>query len=79
MLLERHTFTGRARYFTLCVLVLPFQETMNGFAERGYPICAGAIDGTHIPIITPSEDEQAYYNQKGWNSIVLQAVVDHNY
>lgn len=56
-----------------------FQETMDGFAERGYPICAGAIDGMHIPIIVPHEDLQAYYDQKGWNTIVLQAVVDHNY
>lgn len=55
------------------------QETMDRFAERGYPMCAVAIDGTHIPIITNHEDEQTCYNQKGWHSIVLQAVVDHNY
>ena len=52
---------------------------MDGFAERGYPICAGAIDGMHIPIIAPHEDLQAYYDQMRWNTIVLQAVVDHNY
>ncbi|XP_069757269.1 putative nuclease HARBI1 [Narcine bancroftii] len=54
------------------------QEAMHGFAERGYPMCAGAIHGTHIPIRPPPEDPLAYSNQKGWHSIVLQAVVDHN-
>lgn len=54
------------------------QETMDGFVQRGYPMCAGAIDGTHIPIIAPHDDAPAYYNRKGWHSIILQAVVDHN-
>ncbi|XP_059374201.1 uncharacterized protein LOC132111046 [Carassius carassius] len=55
------------------------QNTINGFAERVYPLCAGAIDGSHIPIIAPQEDAAAYYNCKGWHSIVFQAVVDHNF
>ncbi|XP_062406915.1 putative nuclease HARBI1 [Sardina pilchardus] len=54
------------------------QETVDGFAARGYPMCAGAIDGTHIPILTPRHDPASYYNRKGWHSVVLQAVVDHN-
>ncbi|XP_069744205.1 uncharacterized protein [Narcine bancroftii] len=29
------------------------QETIDGFAQRGYPMCAGAIDGSHILIIDP--------------------------
>ncbi len=33
----------------------------------------GAIDGSHIPILKPQPD---YYNQKGYYSIVMQAVVD---
>ncbi|XP_069793215.1 uncharacterized protein [Narcine bancroftii] len=53
------------------------QETINGFAEKDYPMCAGAIDGTHIPIIAPQEDATSYYNRKGWHSVILQAVVDH--
>ncbi|XP_069784397.1 uncharacterized protein [Narcine bancroftii] len=42
-------------------------------------MCAGAINGSHIPIIAPSVDATAYYNCKGWHSVVLQAVVDHRF
>ncbi|XP_069756886.1 putative nuclease HARBI1 [Narcine bancroftii] len=55
------------------------QETIDGFAQRGFPMCAGAIDGSYIRIITPSMDSLAYYNRKGWRSVVLQAVVDHRF
>ncbi|XP_068719211.1 uncharacterized protein [Montipora capricornis] len=42
-------------------------------------MCAGAIDGTHIPIIAPKEDHTDYVNRKGYHSVVMQAVVDCNY
>ena len=45
----------------------------------GFPQCFGAIDGSHIPIIAPSTDPLDYYNRKGFHSIVLQALVDHEY
>lgn len=54
------------------------QDTVRGFAGRGYPMCAGAIDATHIPIITPRENPTLYRNNKKWPSIILQAVVDYN-
>ncbi|XP_063775475.1 putative nuclease HARBI1 [Pseudophryne corroboree] len=54
-------------------------DTIKGFVQCGYPQCAGAIDGTHIPIIAPRDNPADYYNRKGWHSIVLQAVVDHKY
>lgn len=34
-------------------------DTIQGSEERGYPQCAGAIDGTHIPIIS-------YRNRRWW-------------
>lgn len=54
------------------------QNTLRGFAGRGYPMCAGAIGVNHIPVAAPRENPAAYYNNKKWPSIVLQAVVDHN-
>ena len=55
-------------------------NVVNGFEERwGYPQCAGAIDGSHFPISAATESHTDYYNRKGWYSIVIQAVVDHQY
>ena len=41
-----------------------FREILSGFENVwGFPHCAGAIDGTHIPIIAPSEDHADYFNR----------------
>uniref|UniRef100_A0A672HMP7 Protein ANTAGONIST OF LIKE HETEROCHROMATIN PROTEIN 1-like n=2 Tax=Salarias fasciatus TaxID=181472 RepID=A0A672HMP7_SALFA len=56
-----------------------FVEIVKGFHDRwGFPQCAGAVDGTHIPILAPSHNPADYYNRKGFYSIILQGVVDHN-
>ena len=53
-------------------------ETVNGFKTRwGFPQVAGAIDGSHIPIIRPSESATDYYNRKCFHSIIIQGVVDY--
>ena len=54
------------------------KRNVEGFSARwGFPQAAGAIDGTHIPILRPKGDSGAdYYNRKGFYSIVMQAVVD---
>ena len=36
----------------------------------------GTIDGTHIPIKAPSENQQDYISRKRFHSIILQAVCD---
>lgn len=33
------------------------QKPLDGFAARGYPMCAGALDGSHISIIAPRDDQ----------------------
>ena len=38
-----------------------------------------AIDGSHIPVCAPANLHIDYYNCKGWYSIFVQAVVDHDY
>lgn len=43
---------------------------------KGFPICLGAIDGSHIPIMAPSVRHADYINRKGYHSIVLQGTVD---
>ncbi|CAJ1055795.1 protein ANTAGONIST OF LIKE HETEROCHROMATIN PROTEIN 1-like isoform X2 [Xyrichtys novacula] len=53
-------------------------QTIRAFKDRCYPQCAGAIGGTHIPIAAPRENPDDYYNQGGWHSVILQAVVDQN-
>lgn len=45
----------------------------------GFPMCCGAIDGTHIPIVAPKQNPADYINRKKYHSIVMQAVVDSSY
>ena len=55
-------------------------EVVKGFKEKwGFPQCAGAIDGSHISVTPPSMNHTDYYNRKGFYSMIVQAVVDHNY
>ena len=42
------------------------KETIEGFETYwGFPQAAGAIDGSHIPILRPDESASDYYNRKG--------------
>jgi hypothetical protein len=56
------------------------RQLADGFlVVQGIPNVVGAIDGSHIPIITPREWPADYYNRKGFHSILLQGVVDVDY
>ena len=55
-------------------------EVIRSYENKwDFPMCAGAIDGTHIPIRAPIESNVEYVNRKGYHSILMQAVVDANY
>lgn len=50
----------------------------EGFRNiQGIENVIGAIDGSHIEIIKPKENQDAYVNRKGYHSILLQGIVDH--
>ncbi|XP_034534416.1 protein ANTAGONIST OF LIKE HETEROCHROMATIN PROTEIN 1 [Notolabrus celidotus] len=54
-------------------------EMASLFQDRwGVPQCVSAIDSHHLPIMPPKEYPQDYRNNKGWHSVILQAVVDGN-
>ncbi|WAR09501.1 HARB1-like protein, partial [Mya arenaria] len=53
-------------------------RTKTGFhAIRGFPSVISAVDGTHVRIQTPSDDEEQYVNRKHFHSINVQASCDH--
>ncbi len=54
------------------------RTVVDGFKnDFGSPQCAGVVDGTHIPIVSPEYCPADYYNRKGWHSIILQGTVDN--
>ncbi|XP_003389956.1 PREDICTED: protein ANTAGONIST OF LIKE HETEROCHROMATIN PROTEIN 1-like [Amphimedon queenslandica] len=54
------------------------KNIISGFKHKfGFPQCVGAVDGTHIPIISPEDYPADYYNRKGWHSVLMQGTVDH--
>ncbi|KAJ4934099.1 hypothetical protein JOQ06_006906 [Pogonophryne albipinna] len=51
---------------------------MQAFRDKWhFPQVVGAIDGTHIGILAPSDTPADYYNRKGFHSVILQGMVDH--
>lgn len=52
-------------------------EIVDGFRKMGVPNCAGVVGTTHMPILCPPHQAAEYVNTKGYYSMALQALVDH--
>ena len=53
------------------------KKTIDGFAQKySYPLCLGALDGTHISVTPPKGFETDYLNFKKFYSVIMLAVVD---
>jgi len=46
-------------------------------ARWGFPNVIGCIDGTHISVKPPNNDRQSFINRKGYPSVNVMAVCDH--
>lgn len=82
VMVVNHVASTIVKYMMPSIIKRPsdpeLRAIIQGFRDRwGFPQCAGAIDGTHIGIMAPSESPGDYYNRKGFYSIILQGVVDH--
>lgn len=56
------------------------EEVANAFMQCWqFPNCCGAIDGKHIRLKELNKCGSDFFNYKGYNSLVLMAVVDHDY
>ena len=54
------------------------QRVKEGFLRKGgFPGVIGCVDGTHIRLQRPSQNEADYVNRKGYHSINVQAICDH--
>jgi hypothetical protein len=45
--------------------------------KQGIRNVIGAIDGCHIKIHKPKDNQESYYNRKGFHSLLLQGIVDN--
>ncbi|XP_033228853.1 putative nuclease HARBI1 [Belonocnema kinseyi] len=61
-------------------LVSPeFVTVEQDFAElAGFPGVVAAVDGTHIEVNAPSNDEYSYFNRKHYHSVILQGICNSN-
>ena len=47
------------------------------YLRGGFPCVIGCVDGTHVRLQAPSKHENNYVNRKGFHSINVQGVCNH--
>ena len=47
------------------------------YIRGGFPGVVGCVDGTHVRLQAPTQNENNYVNRKGFHSINVQAVCNH--
>ena len=52
------------------------EQKTKFYSMARFPGVLGCIDGTHVPIQRPTEDEENFINRKGWYSINVQTICD---
>ena len=67
------------KYMSIAKGEEPAHVIANYKEKWGFPMCAGVIDGTHIPVSTPQQNHASYIKRKSYHSIVMEALVDSNY
>ena len=71
--------TKASRYIYMSRSREEVAKTKQDFYQlAGFPGVIGCIDGSHIPIVAPQEDEFVFINRKRFHSINIQAVCDSN-
>lgn len=73
----KNNFFDQIKFPTTNDEMTTMEESFSGRWQ--FPGVIGAIDGSHIPIKTPTKDGANYHNYKGWCSTILLGVVDFRY
>ena len=61
-----------------CTGITRHSHSVTGFAKKGFPQCGGVTDGFHVLIEAPQQCPADYHNHKGWHSVIMQGLMDHN-
>jgi len=75
-------FKATAHYLKPMYIKWPTLRESNKIAadfeeKYGFPGVIGCVDGTHIGIRAPANDRDSYINRKGYPSVNVLAVCDH--
>ena len=69
----------KQKKFILWPSLAELQVVKRGFYDKGgFPGVIGCVDGTHVRIQAPSTNENDFVNRKGFHSINVQAMCNHN-